>query len=430
MVNRKNRYLIILILILLNLIPAGDAESQEDVYMKIQFGGFQPIVISIPLFKTNYPTDLSIDLRKVIVNDLELSGFFRVIISDSVSEDKTSSRKPLNSTAEVFLAGQLGLSGNTLELDANLKELPAGHSIFKKGYEDQVGNLRWLGHRVADDISYYLIGEQGVASSRIVFSSGKEMKKEIFMVDTDGYGLQKLTDTGSLNLSPAWSPNGNLLLFTSYLTGNPDLMLLNMGTGKMTRLSEKTGLHSSPSWSPDGKKIAFTYSSQGNSDIYVMNSEGGNWKKLTNNPAIESSPSWSPTGNQMAFTSDRSGNPQIYLMDAEGGNVMRLTFEGKYNDSPAWSPRGDFIAFASRDEGRFQIYTIDPNGQNLTRVTDGRGNNENPSWSPDGLKIAFASDRDGGWDIYIINWDGTGLRRLTLSGQNVIPDWSPRLHPE
>ncbi len=430
MVNMKKYFIQILLILQLGLLPIMPLYSQQDVYMKIQTGGFQQIVISIPLFRTIYPTDLAIELRKVIVNDLELSGFFRVITTDSVIEDKNSSLKPVHSSAEVFLEGELEMSGNTMNLKANLKELPAGHSIFNKEFKDLVGNMRWLGHRVSDEICYYLIGERGVASTRIVFASGKGMKKEISMIDYDGHNPRKLTDTESLNLSPTWSPGGNFLLFTSYLTGNPDLLQFNMGSGKMIRLSDKPGLHSAPAWSPDGKKIAFTYSNQGNSDIYIMNTDGGKWKKLTDSPAIESSPSWSPTGRQIAFTSDRSGNPQVYIMDAEGGNIRRLTFEGKYNDSPAWSPRGDLIAFASREEGHFQLYTVDVNGENLHRVTDGKGNNENPSWSPDGLKLAFASDRNGNWDIYVINWDGTGLRRITLTGQNVTPDWSPRLKSE
>ncbi|RQW00343.1 MAG: hypothetical protein EH225_10500, partial [Calditrichaeota bacterium] len=169
----KKMYRHISLFLLLNLLISGQLRSQEDVYMKIQTGGFQPIVISIPLFRTVYPTDLGIELRKIIVNDLELSGFFRVITGDSVKEEKNSSLKPVNSAAEVYLNGEMSLSGNIMELKAQLKELPAGHTIFNKNFEDPVGNMRWLGHRVADEISYYLIGERGVASSRIVFSSGK-----------------------------------------------------------------------------------------------------------------------------------------------------------------------------------------------------------------------------------------------------------------
>ena len=414
---------------LLLFLPFYGARAQEDVYMKIQTGGFQPIRISIPPFSSKQPTDLTVDLRQVVVNDLEASDFFRIISSmGSVDSPKISENgDPTNRAAEVELGAELALNGNTLTISAKLDELPGKQAIFKKEFNSSLQEMRWLAHRLADEVVYYLVGERGIASTKIAFSTGSRMKKEIALIDYDGNNLHKLTDTGALNLSPTWSPDGDYLLFTSYVSGNPDLIKMNMEDGKLDWISKKKGLNSAPAWSPDRNKIAFTFSANGNADIYTMNAGGGNWQRLTQSPAIDSSPSWSPTSNQIAFTSDRSGNPQIYIMDAEGGNVMRLTFQGTYNDSPAWSPRGDRIAFVSREDGRFQIYTVSVNGENLQRVTDGIGNNENPSWSPNGLKLAFASDRTGSWNIYAINWDGTDLHKVTSSGESVTPEWSPRL---
>jgi len=416
--------LVVLILLYLSISPGS---GQQDVYMKIQTGGFQPIRISIPPFTSKQPTDLAMDLHRVVVSDLELSSFFRIIQNQVNDPPNQNSGTNSTSKAEVKLEGELDLDDYTVSISAKLIELPGENSIFNKRFESPVGNLRWLGHRLADEVVYYLIGERGIASTQIAFASGSMMEKEIALVDYDGQNLRKLTDSKALNISPNWSPDGKYLTFTSYITGNPDLVKMNMSDGKLTWISKRHGLHTAPAWSPDGKKIAFTFSVKGNTDIYTMKPDGKDWRRLTESQAIDSAPSWSPTGNQIVFTSDRSGNPQIYIMDAEGGNVRRLTYDGNYNDSPVWSPRGDRIAYVSREEGRFQIYTVDINGSNPQLVTDGSGNNENPSWSPDGLKIAFASDRDYKWDIYIINWDGTNLRRVTNTGNNVTPEWSPRL---
>lgn len=412
------------LLMILVLLPVFEIAAQEDVYMKIQTGGFQPIRISILPFSSKQPTDLTNDLQQVVINDLEFSGFFHIISSTGPFYENDKSTNP---TAEVELSAELLLSSNTFTISAKLEELPGKQAIFKKEFDSPLNELRWLGHRLADEVVYYLVGEQGIASTKIAFSTGSNMNKEIALIDYDGHNFHKLTDTGALNLSPAWSSDGNYLLFTSFVSGNPDLIKMSMESGKLDWISKKKGLNIAPAWSPDKDKIAFTFSTNGNADIYTMNADGKNWQRLTQSPAIDSSPSWSPTGNQIAFTSDRSSNPQIYVMDAEGGNVARLTYQGSYNDSPAWSPRGDRIAFVSREEGCFQIYTVSVNGENLQRVTDGIGNNENPSWSPNGLKLAFASDRTGSWNIYAINWDGTNLRKVSNSGENVTPEWSPRL---
>ncbi|MEJ2635508.1 MAG: Tol-Pal system beta propeller repeat protein TolB [Calditrichia bacterium] len=408
------------------------ASAQEDVYMKIQSGGFQPIAISIPPFISQQPTDLTQKIRAVIINDLKLSGFFRVV--DEVPGVQASGQTaglggalPASSAAAVRLLGTLGINGNELQLSADLEELPGQQAIFRKKFQSAFGSFRWLAHQAADEVVYYLIGERGVASSRIAFTSGKSGVKEISVMDYDANDLEKLTNMNSLNLSPAWSPDGKRIAFTSYKSGTPELVSMDISSGAMTSLWKQGGLPTAPCWSPDGKKIAFTLTRDGNADIYIMDSGGGHLRRLTSGPSIDSSPSWSPTGNEIAFTSDRSGNPQVYLMDAEGGNVRRLTYLGNYNDSPAWSPRGDRIAYVSREEGGFQIYTVEVTGENTTALTNGEGSNENPSWSPDGLKVVFASNRTGKWDIYVMNWDGSHLRQLTDSGNHFSPKWSPRL---
>ena len=415
------------------LLSPSDLTGQGEVYLKLKSEGFQPIAIAIPPFLSSERPDISEQVRQILINDLDLSGFF--MIMDEADFDSQPSKvfafsvehevKQTNNSA--LLEASIELQGNSMSLKACLQELSEGHLIFNKNFEADVQFTRLLAHQVADEVMYYLIGERGVANTKIAYVIDKQGAKEIALMDYDGYGFRQLTFSGSLNLSPSWSPDGEQIAFTSYVTGNPDLLLLNLNDGKASKLSKQKGLHSAPAWSPDGKKIALTTTYDGNPEIYTTDIKSGKMRRLTNNPAIDSSPSWSPNRREIAFTSDRSGSPQIYLMDADGGNVRRLTFEGSYNDSPAWSPKGGLIAFVSREDGGFQIYTIDVNGENRRRISDGKGNNENPSWSPDGLRLAFASTRNGKWDLYMVNWDGSNLRQITKGGGNLSPKWSPRL---
>ena len=89
-----------------------------------------------------------------------------------------------------------------------------------------------------------------------------------------------------------------------------------------------------PAWSPDGRWIAFTSNRDGQSEIYLAAVDGGELRRLTDNRAIDVAPTWSPNGRTIAFTSDRTGAPQIYTMDRDGLNLRRVSFEGSYNDSP------------------------------------------------------------------------------------------------
>jgi len=409
------------------LISFSKLDAQDEVYLKIQSEGFQKINLVVAAFQSDGQADLTEQIRDVIINDLTLSGFFQIFdeSKNGLASGNGDQNDALQSGARI--EGYLKYQNNEIHLNAQLTELPAKRKIFDKKFDAPIGSSRYLAHQVSDEIVYYLIGEKGIATTKISFVTEKGKAKEIAVIDYDGYGFQQLTSSSSLNISPRWSPDGDKIAFTSYIMENPDLLILPLNDGKAYKLSSQPGLNTAPAWSPDSKKIALTMTKDGNPELYMMEVKGGKLRRLTNHSAIDSSPSWSPDGREIVFTSDRSGAPQVYLMDSEGGNIRRLTFEGSYNDSPAWSPRGDRIAFVSRDEGRFHIYSINVNGEDMVKLTDGPGNNENPCWSPDGLRLAFASSRDGMWDIYVMNWDGSQLRKVTRNGGNISPSWSPSL---
>jgi len=405
--------------------------AQNEVYLKIQADGYQRIDIIVAPFKSDFPSDYPPQIRAVVINDLQLSGFFRIVEEDKLllakQAEQTQHQNHAQTQVAALLDGTVEIQEKSLVISARLYDLPDKNLIFNKKLKTTISSMRWLAHQLSDEVVYYLIGEHGIACTKLAYITGDQGIRDLMTIDYDGYGIKKLTKSKTLNLSPRWSPDGVQIVFTSYTGRNPDLMLLQLDKGKITKLSDQPGLNTAPAWSADGSKIALTLTRDGNAEIYSMNANGSDLRRLTSHPAIDTSPSWAPDGREIAFTSDRSGAPQIYLMDSEGGNIRRLTYEGNYNDSPAWSPRGDRICFVSRIENRFHIHTIDVTGENLRRLTDGSGNNENPAWSPNGLKIAFASNRAGKWDIYIMNWDGTQVRRLTNSGDNFSPTWSPRL---
>src|SRR5262245_37980713 len=68
----------------------------------------------------------------------------------------------------------------------------------------------------------------------------------------------------------------------------------------------------SPAWSPDGQMIAFSSTRSGNPDIWVIPANGGEARQLTSHPAPDFEPTWSPDGTQIAFSSTRSGNFDIW----------------------------------------------------------------------------------------------------------------------
>ena len=237
----------------------------------------------------------------------------------------------------------------------------------------------------------------------------------------------RLTHNAAFDSGPDWSPDGGRIAFSSDRDGRSEIYVMNADGSGVTRLTYNDAVDSSPAWSPDGRRIAFHSTLGGNWEIYVMNADGSGVTRLTYNDAFDGYPAWSPDGRRIAFDSQRDGNREIYVMDADGSGVTRLTDHGASDLTPAWSPDGRRIAFASGGRARLDIYVMDASG--ITRLTDHDGGT--PAWSPDGRRIAFTSDRDGNPEIYVMNADGSGVTRLTYNGardsflNDSFPTWSP-----
>jgi len=202
---------------------------------------------------------------------------------------------------------------------------------------------------------------------------------------------------------------------------NKDIYLINSnGTGTI-RLTSQAGADINPAWSPDGQKIVFASDRAGNREIYVMNADGSDPVRLTDNAARDYSPAYSPDGNHIAFVSERDGNAEIYLMDVDGSNVSRLTHSPGADSDPAWSPDGAKIAFRSNGN----LYVMNANGSGSTRLTT--SSDMQPAWSPDGKMIIFLSDgRTGNSSLWLMNADGSQVRPfLGWNYSRGNPDWSP-----
>jgi TolB protein len=361
----------------------------------------------------------SVSADEVLANDLETSAVF------TVTRAWVQGQQPFDIQATV--GGKWSASGNQLRLTGEVRDVPARRPILVREYRGPLADWRALVHRFADDVVLQFTGEAGVSETRIAFVAEQGRNKELYTMDADGARARPLTADHSIALSPAWSPEGSLLLFTSYRGGSgPQVLVISSEGGREFLVSGRPGLNTSASYSPDGRDVALTLSQDGNSEVYLVDARGGSPRRLTNNRAIDTSPGWSPTGREIAFTSDRGGTPQVYVMDRDGGNVRRLTYDVDYTDSPAWSPRGDRIAFVARTAGGFDIYLCRADGTGA-RLVVGGSSNENPRWSPDGRHLVFASNRDGTPSLYVTDLDDRPPRRLDTGGLRAqSPAWSPR----
>jgi len=404
------------VIALLSLLVLPNLLSAQDVYLRLtDYGGGKINLIMEPFGVKDAADEVVIKtktLETIIRHDLDYSLYFDIF------EDTILPHGSENQAIVIKGVGERSL------ITISLEDLISHETIMERQYVIDK-NIRENAHRISDEIIEYTVGEKGIASTKIVLSYKASNSKELAIIDYDGYNFTKLTKNGKYNLFPAWAPDGQRVLFSTYAKDRLNIYLFDLIERKISAISSFRGLNFAPCWSPDGTKICLSLTKDGNSEIYMLDLGTKKLSRLTYNRAIDTSPTFSPNSREIAFVSDRGGNPQVYVMDIHGGNVRRLTFHGNYNTSPAWSPRGDIIAYVSREKDySHQIYVTDPYDFSPVQLTS-VGNNEEPSWSADGLHIVFSSNRSGKYELYTMNWDGSRLRKLTQGLATYAPDWSP-----
>jgi len=415
--------------LLLATITLSSAEAR--VYLDFNAPNFKKVIMAVPYFvdreKPEQITATGRQQAALLTRGLELHGFIQVVPPSIYGGGQIVDWQTLD--ADFVIRGNYNLTGDDMTLELRLLDILEGRMIFGRRYNGPVAKERDMLLKFCDEVIKQLTGEPGISRTRIAFTSDASGFQEVYVADLLGDDIRQVTRHHRLTVSPRFSPNGRLLAYTSYHSGNPNLYITDLTQSKFTRaVSQRSGLNLAPAWSSDGKTLAITLSQDGNPDLYLMDTKGEIKKRLTANSGINVSPSWSPDGNRLAFVSDRSGTPQIYVMDLKTSRTTRITFVGNDNSEPAWSPTGEWIAYASLYEGSYHIFIIRPDGSSPTRVTRYAGDNESPSWSPDGNQIVFTRKLDDKQMLYVVFKNGTGLRQLFhIDGKLSYPQWSSRL---
>ena len=303
-------------------------------------------------------------------------------------------------------------------------------------------DFRMAVHRASDEVVRWATGDPGMAASRIAFTLlDGDGNKDIYLIDSDGENLQRVTDHASMVESPAWSPDAQKIAFTSWKSGYPRIYEFELGSRheRMLEPVRGAGDYITPAYSPDGSTLAFSVlGSDSRSGIFTYDvARGCCLAYLSGGPWYDLGPTYSQDGRWMAFNTLRFGDavPQVMLMPADGGSAETLSpYEyggGGYFTSPDWSPRGDLVAFhGAIERGRYHILVADlADGGRVLRQLTTEGNNEDPSWAPDGRHLVFVGERYWGYGLFIVDV-ATGRVRPIVSGRRVgLPDWSPAITP-
>ncbi len=394
--------------------------------ISINQGHADPIPIAINRFAAESNVSrLSNNILDVITNDLKNSGLFRPISPAAFIENKTGvEHRPLFAAwrqinATVLVNGKVRrLESGNIEISFVLWDIIAERDIAGEILEMPEKLWRRAAHKIADTVYERVTGDKGYFDTRVAYISetggGKNKIRRLAIMDQDGFNHSYLTDGKNLVLTPRFSPQGDKILYLSFLNRKARIHLRDLKTGRDSILGNFPGMSFSPRFSPDGRAAVLSMAKDGVTNLFEIDLYTKKVTRLTSGGAISTSPSYSPDGSKIVFNSDRSGSRQLYVMNADGSNVERISFGTGIYASPAWSPRGDYIAFTKQIPGEgFAIGVMRPDGSAERLITNGYLT-EGPTWAPSGRVLMFAR----GYAPYNKQSSRSRINMIDITGYN------------
>jgi TolB protein len=201
-----------------------------------------------------------------------------------------------------------------------------------------------------------------------------------------------------------------------------DLYLVNFdGTG-LRRLTDTPGYDAEASFSPDGQLIVFTSSRDGDPDLYVMHADGTGVRQLVNAPGYDGGPFFSPDGRWVIFRGDRHKEHmlQLFAVSVDGQTEVQLTQNlDEVSWCPYFHPSGRYLVWSKADYSRgpsqahFNLFTMELSeeagrlrGGAVTQITHSTAADVLPVFSPNGRQLMWTSTRgsDGTSQLWIADW--------------------------
>jgi dipeptidyl aminopeptidase/acylaminoacyl peptidase len=212
---------------------------------------------------------------------------------------------------------------------------------------------------------------------------------ELYVVARDGGTPKQLTHLGVDVIATVWRPDSSALAITAnshqrdeYSYERADLWIVDTD-GQIRRLTDDGYEYDSPAWSPDGKILIFrrrqsldmiiqARQNHGAAvDLYRMPAEGGKMTNLTPDwDLIPDAPAWAPTGDSIYFGAAVGGDTHLFRMASNGGTAQRVTQGERSLGGFSFSQAFDRMAYTVTDAVHpAEAFTASMNGKDEVKLS-------------------------------------------------------------
>ncbi len=419
------------------VVPMAMGANSLDPIL-IDRGMDEPIRIAVVPFGTDPGLSDQANMADIIGFDLARSGQFDPLEPENMLSRPNDAKDVffrdwrILQSAYLVIGNARQAAGGQVAVNFELFDVIGQRQMTSASYSVSRDRWRETAHRIADEVYEQVTGIRGAFNTKIMYvlaqnAGTNEATFSLEIADSDGERSRSLLRSREPILSANWSPDGRRVVYVTFETGRPTIVIQDVDSPYRERLTNFRGINGSPVFSPDGTQLAMVLSKDGDPEIFVMDLASRKLRQITRHHAIDTEPSWSPDGKSLIFTSDRGGAPQIYQLELETNFLNRLTWEGNYNARARLLPDGKHLVYVHRTNGVFHIAWQDLERDNL-QVLTATALDESPSLAPNGTMLIYATQDQGRGILAVVSIDGSVRYRLPSSSGDVRePAWSPYL---
>ena len=242
--------------------------------------------------------------------------------------------------------------------------------------------------------------------------------------------------------SPSWSPHGQRIAYWGLQAGGSqrDLWTVAAAGGEPVRVTNDPAIDWSPAWSPDGRYLYFSSDRSG----WLQPVASGDRRGQRPSRAGSRRPcrfrasgighlSVSASGTSIAMASMTRAAQRRGPGVRSGKRNRRRPTTRHDQLGPSTRRRrcrrmGSGSRFPSMQQnGQEDLWVVKRDGTGLRQVTNDAARDRLPSWSADGTRLMFQSSRDGGrFQVWTIATDGGAPMQVTDRPESLIfPIWNP-----
>jgi eukaryotic-like serine/threonine-protein kinase len=145
-----------------------------------------------------------------------------------------------------------------------------------------------------------------------------------------------------------------------------------------------------PAYSPDGDWLVFSSNRSGNLDLWEMSLKTEIVRRVTEDEAEDWDPVFSADGKAVIWSSNRAGHFEIWTAAADGSGPRQVSHDGVDAENPSVTPDGKWVVYGSGNPDKEGLWKVRPDGSNAARILP--GSFAFPEVSPDGRYVLYSSD--------------------------------------